>query len=264
MEHSSAVTNTLKNRFDGKLMAVLGDSLSAFEGHVPEGYAVNSLFSLRSSNVNRVEDMWWHIVARELGLIPGTVGAWAGSFVTPSINSPKTPESAMTHQSRIDAIRRAGTPDVIFFWGGTNDVYRCHTMKNPWFEVGEFTPDVADGVLGDDERNLESLAESYCRVLTRLKKTCPEAEIFCITPMETGIYTGTKCQYITSDGCDRVAGILREICDFYGVYFIDMRGCRTSSDREYADGLHPTLPGMRHIAEHILRELGKLFPDTEN
>lgn len=259
MENRTEVMQKPKNRFDGKLMAVLGDSLSAFEGHVPEGYAVNSLFSLRSSNVNKVEDMWWHIVAEDLGMKIGTVGAWAGSFVTPSVNSTKAPESAMTHQSRIDAIRRAGTPDVIFFWGGTNDVYRCHTMKNPWFEVGEFTPGVADGVLGDDERNLESLAESYCRVITRLKKTYPDAEIICVTPMETGIYTGTKCQYITAEGADRVAGLLRNICDWYGVSLIDMRGCAASADREYADGLHPTLSGMHHIAGHMLCELGKII-----
>uniref|UniRef100_UPI003A9704AA hypothetical protein n=1 Tax=Senegalimassilia anaerobia TaxID=1473216 RepID=UPI003A9704AA len=77
-----------------KTFSIMGDSISTFEGCVPDGY---TLFyndeRLERSEVLRPEDTWWSHAVRALG---GTVladSAWSGSMVEgagfPAASSPE-------------------------------------------------------------------------------------------------------------------------------------------------------------------------------
>ena len=62
------------NKFRGKRLAIIGDSISTFSGTMPSGYAVY----YPSGNVNSVDKLWWHIICTNLGM-NYTNTAWSGS-----------------------------------------------------------------------------------------------------------------------------------------------------------------------------------------
>ena len=106
-----------------KTFSIMGDSISTFEGCVPDGY---TLFyndeRLERSGVLRPEDTWWSHAVRGLG---GTVladSAWSGSMVEgrglPRRQQPRT-------RSRPAGTRRPGT-------GCGARVHRAASTRQPF------------------------------------------------------------------------------------------------------------------------------------
>ena len=101
-----------------KTFSIMGDSISTFEGCVPDGY---TLFyndeRLERSGVLRPEDTWWSHVVRALG---GTVladSAWSGSMVEgagfPAASSPERAAALLGRDGQ--------EPDAVLVFIGIND-----------------------------------------------------------------------------------------------------------------------------------------------
>lgn len=101
-----------------KTFSIMGDSISTFEGRVPDGY---TLFyndeRLERSGVLRPEDTWWSHAVRALG---GTVladSAWSGSMVEgagfPAASSPERAAALLGPDGQ--------APDAVLVFIGIND-----------------------------------------------------------------------------------------------------------------------------------------------
>ena len=101
-----------------KTFSIMGDSISTFEGCVPDGY---TLFyndeRLERSGVLRPEDTWWSHAVRGLG---GTVladSAWSGSMVEgagfPAASSPERAAALLGPDGQ--------APDAVLVFIGIND-----------------------------------------------------------------------------------------------------------------------------------------------
>ena len=124
------------NPKDRMTFAVMGNSISTYEGYLPSGYAVYYA-TYRGYTANlQVGDTWWMQLSRMTGMTFLTNSSWSGSRV--ATTSDKSLISAFTSDDRINSVGRAGIPDAIIIAGGTND---WSGGKSP---LGEYSTTVFD------------------------------------------------------------------------------------------------------------------------
>lgn len=110
------------NRFFGKRVSILGDSISTFEGYNPQGF---NLFyneeKKQQSGVVNVCDTWWQMLIDFLGAELLVNNSWSGSRVTklPGNNDlfPSGCSDERTNGLHLGVMK----PDVILVYIGTND-----------------------------------------------------------------------------------------------------------------------------------------------
>ena len=114
-------------RYKGKIISILGDSISTFAGYIPEADGVNLAHRPRYPQENLltdVNDTWWMKLINTLGARLGVNDSWAGSTVSNFRDCKEKdfgPDAAMASLTRIRNLGANGTPDLILFFGGTND-----------------------------------------------------------------------------------------------------------------------------------------------
>jgi hypothetical protein len=148
----------------------------------------------------------------------------------------------MHNLTRIQNLGSNGTPDVILFYGGTNDL--AHVSK-----VGSFDPASAPYEADLSTKKWDNLADGYVHTLLRLKHFYPEAQIVAMLPTYTAsYYSDTKLAQANA--------VLAEICDHYDVAWVDLRDCGITT-AELPDGIHPDAKGMDYITDAVLTALAE-------
>ncbi|MBR3935212.1 MAG: metallophosphoesterase, partial [Oscillospiraceae bacterium] len=90
----------------------------------------------------------------------------------------------------------------------------------------------------------DNLADAYCHALLRLEYYYPDTEIIAMLP------TYTK-SYYSNDKLAQGNALLKEICEHYGVKYIDLRDCGISVE-DLPDGIHPDAKGMDYITDTVI------------
>lgn len=122
------MTQGRRSGMPAKTFSIMGDSISTFEGCVPDGY---TLFyndeRLERSGVLRPEDTWWSHTVRALG---GTVladSAWSGSMVEgagfPAASSPERAAALLGRDGQ--------EPDAVLVFIGINDYGWAAPRRRP-------------------------------------------------------------------------------------------------------------------------------------
>lgn len=144
-------TSEVRKGLEGKSISILGDSLSAYENYVPEGYFTY----YPNGDVNTVSDMWWYRIARQNGMYICKVNASAGSGVI-GLHVNENGES----ENRGRELHLAGhIPDMIIVWLGGNDA-----------------------LAGVD---MERIEKAYRDILDDISECYSDAEVFLCTYIET-------------------------------------------------------------------------------
>ncbi len=199
----------------GLRLSILGDSYSTFEGWVrPDTnlvwYSVPR--DARHTDVERVEQTWWHQVLSRLGWSLEANNSYSGSTVC---NTGYRGED-YSHESFVTRLTRLGSPDVIIVFGGTNDSWAGSPM-------GEFK---YEGIAPAD---LYSFRPAMAFMLARLKELYPKAKLW----------------FVLNDGLKpEVEQSATDICARYGVPLIRLKGVSKKSG-------HPDIEGMRQIADQV-------------
>ena len=196
-----------------KHFSVLGDSYSTFEGYVyPESNDI--WYSLPPNNlidVTSVEEMWWRKVATELGWVLDKNNSFSGSLICNFYGY-----NAGPYYSPHSFIRRMddlGDPDVIFVFGGANDVWNGAY----W---GEY-------VYSDwTEGQLEQYRPALAYLFENLKRLYPKARLYFL--VDTGLST-------TVDGQQFIESVYT-VARHYGIKCIDLYDIAKDWARPNADG----------------------------
>ena len=245
------------SQYAGKIVSLIGDSISTFKGSIPEG---NSYYYPKF-DVKSPEDTWWSMLIDYMDAQLGINNSWAGSRVTNRSESNTGnigPDRCMPSIARIESLDDKGTPDIILFYGGTNDVY--DTVPLGSFDKNSLHTTV------DLERTIwDNFADAYKDAIMRLQHYYPYAQIVCISPTYSNITT----DYIKN--LDSYISVIKDISDYFGAHFIDLRKCGItleSSKTEYGffgDVTHPRKEGMKLIAKYIYRQICTMIQyDEEN
>lgn len=255
------IFNLAAGGFEGKVISILGDSISTFAGYIPVADGHNLTHRARYPQSDLLTDVtltWWHKLVQSLGAKLGINDSWAGSRVHNSANTnsgDQGPDSCMASITRISNLGANGTPDVILFYGGTNDAGGKVT-------IGSFDSTANHTSVDLESKTWTSFADAYKCAIMRLQYYYPDAKIFALLPMWT-------TSYYTVASMDAYAEVVKEICDYFGVPVIDLRRCGINwQNKGYTlgDGLHPTPQGMDLMERHIRRQLLSMYEGdgTEN
>lgn len=250
IKNINASSGNVSNSFSGKVISILGDSISTFEGWIPVADGHNLTHRKRYPQGNLLTDVkltWWYKLITNLNAKLGINDSWAGSRVHNSLSSnsgDQGPDACMASNTRITNLGANGTPDIILFYGGTNDAGGSVTK-------GTFDSTANHNTVDLTSKTWSSFADAYKTAIMRLQYYYPDAKIISLLPMWT-------TSYYTIANMDAYGEIVKNICDYFGVPVIDLRACGINwQNKGYTlgDGIHPTAKGMDLMEKYIRRQL---------
>lgn len=248
-----------KNKFDNKKFAIIGDSISTYNGWLPSdisGYDGSTYATYYpSGDVNAVSRTWWYQMLELLGITPSTSVmnncAWSGSQVTGN-STTKTSASAGCSDRRItDLAARGYIPDIILIFISCND-WANNVAIGTW-NVNSSLP---------SEGTISEMRSAYALMLNKINIAYPKARIFCCTILDdarrdgTAGYPPNNTNGVTTYTWNQS---IREIAEAFGCDVIDLHNCgiKYSNIASLAvdTGLHPNAEGMTMMAQKVAAEL---------
>lgn len=204
-------------------IGLIGDSISTFEGWLPEGYS--AYYPKTASEITEVTHTYWYRLIYEL--MPDAVLdrnlAYSGSRVS---KIGVADSDKYDFVSRIDNVG-FDNPDIVLIHGGTND-RRVSTPDH--VPLGEYGFD-----LPLDQLDRYCFRSSYVCMVRKIMEKHPGVKIVCIIgdTLNTEKYQG-------------LADSIRTIAEHYGFSIVNF-----SYALESADGVHPNAAGALYMADRI-------------
>lgn len=227
-------------------LSILGDSISTFDGWIPEGYAC--YFPL-DGEVLDVEQTWWKMVLTDTKMELCVNGSSSGSTCAGDSFSVDNFQYGCSECRIGDLIGNNGSfPDVIIIYMGTNDFMKAVPLGDN------------DGTRVVEEGMIETFSDAYCLILDKLIAYYPNAEIFCcnLPPMgawgpESGpmFVTFVNSLDLTSEDYGKQIEV---IAAAKGCKVIDLQNCGITIDnmKDYVtDGIHMNPDGMELIRNAV-------------
>lgn len=193
-----------QNQEEKKTVSILSDSLGTYEGYTTPW---SIYYYYYTSQYMSVSETWWMRYIENNDMRLGINESLGGSKVAWWEGEPSgyNAQQCMAAEERIERLDDNGTPDVILFFGGTNDIAST--------ELGEFVP-------GENIGDVSDFHSAYQTALVRLMEHYPDAEIICLTPYYRDISSWSDT---TDEDVDAYADCIVEICQYYGIRCVDLR-----------------------------------------
>lgn len=231
----------------GKKLGIVGDSISTYEGWIPDGYDV---YYRNGGILPSVENTYWKIAANKLGMVVGNC-SWSGSYVSGDSTSTSNANIG-TSTKRINDLSADGiNPDIVLVYMGTNDFLFGR-------DKGEFniSSDYVDG-------NISTFMNAYALLLTKIRKAYPNCKILCGTmPLQ---FASSPDLYINNNWTSvRTKGesipewndAIKEIAKAFGCGVVDFATCAINNySNTLQDRCHPNIKGHKLMAERLIKDL---------
>ena len=232
--------------FEGLSLSILGDSISTYEGYIPEGFAV--FFPLKGE-VTDVSQTWWMKLLDDTGMKLCSNDSSAGSTCvgySMSVDDPKYGCGGY----RISALagEQGKIPDVIIIYMGTNDLLTAVPLGDN------------DGTELVEEGMIENFSDAYCLILDKVQGDYPAARIYCCTLVPVGDWGTEQQPFVTltnqlgltsEDYSERIETIAKN----KGIPVIDLHHCGIEIDNLHvmtSDGVHLTPDGIECVERAVL------------
>ncbi len=232
--------------YRGKVISIMGDSISTFAGYIPVADGFNREHLPRYPQADLLTDVnetWWMQVIDGLDAKLGINDSWRGSTLCGAVSvttGDSGENAAMSNLTRIQNLGSNGTPDVILLYGGTNDL--AHVSK-----VGTFDPEHAPTAVDLTTKKWDNLADGFVHTLLRIRHYYPDAVIVAMLPT----YTKT---YYSNEKLEQGNAVMAEICEYYRIPYVDLRSSGVTA-AHLPDGIHPGAVGMDLITHAVLDAL---------
>lgn len=239
--------------FEGLGLSILGDSISTYDGYIPEGFAV---FYPLGGEVTDVSQTWWMRLLEDTGMELCSNDSGSGSTCVGdslSLDDPKYGCSG--YRISLIAGKQGKMPDVIIVYMGTNDLL-----------IGVPLGD-NDGTKLVDEGMVENFSDAYTLILDGLESNYPAAQIYCCTLAPVGDW-GTDSPFVIFTNylgltAEDYSKRIQIIADNRGIPVIDLYHCGVEIDNLHemtTDGVHMTPAGMECVERAVLSSMG-ITPD---
>lgn len=231
--------------FEGLTLSILGDSVSTYEGYIPDEFSV---FYPTYGKVTDVSQTWWMRLLDDTGMELCSNNSSSGSTCVGDslcIDNPKYGCSGY----RISSLtgERGKMPDVVIVYMGTNDLL-----------IGAPLGD-NDGTKLVEEGMIENFSDAYCLILDKISSDYPAAKIYCCTLPAVGDW-GTEEPFVVYTNNIGLTGEdyskrIQTIAKNKGISLIDLFHCGIKIDNlaeMTSDGVHFTPAGMECVEQAIL------------
>ena len=168
VEPTTTSIDTTNQGLKGKILSIMGDSITTFAGWTPVADGHNLTHRNRYPQSNLFTDVqycWWYKLFNDLGMVLGINDSWAGSRVNNALDAnsgDQGPDAAMASLTRITNLGSNGTPDIILYYGGTND---CGHQDETW-PLGTFDSTQNYHTVDLTSKKWSSFADAYkCSIM---------------------------------------------------------------------------------------------------
>ncbi len=201
-------------------VSILGDSYSTFQGYIPEGNEAWYYTPTDTSrtDVSNVTQTWWWQVINQAGCLIEKNDSYSGA----TVSYHGYDNQDYSARSFITRLPRLGSPDVIFIFGGTNDDWSGA-------ELGEYQYDKFT------QEDFYTYRPALAYLLQQAKERYPNVKIFFL------VNDMIKKDFIESS---------KVICNHYGIPYIELKDIDKKQN-------HPTIKGMKEIAQQVLEFFNK-------
>lgn len=251
----------------------MGDSISTYNGWIPDGSDGRNLshvYWYPQKYVNDVTKTWWHqLIFKEFKAKLGVNESWSGSCIgnNKDVNEEKSgPDTCMASIKRITNLGSNGTPDIIYVYGGTNDIGNPGRSGQT---LGTFNSSTNYANVDLTISKWTYFVDSFRVMIQRMQYYYPKAKIIVMLPAFSVTYYNRATQ-------DSYLEQMKEICDYFGVEDIDLRNCGitwANSDASrnnkgvssIGDGFtHPNEYGMDLITEYVKSKTFAMLKNDSN
>lgn len=211
-----------QNRFLGKTVSILGDSISTYKGVIPSSFA--SFYPYATCDVTNVNQTWWMQVINKFGMKLLMNNSYSGSCVTRDTdNMPAVTDSRLSYLVN----DKEQKPDIIFIFMGTNDCASRYV-------------------------NYETFKQDYKIMMQKIKALCPDSEIF--------IMQLTYSVLFTQDKRIKYNNTISDYANEFGCHIISLDEAYSLAevDNYLCDSIHPNKKGMTAIYNCIFKYMKKL------
>lgn len=230
---------------EGLSLSIFGDSISTYEGYIPEGAAV---FYPIVGEVTDVSETWWMRLLDDTGMELCVNDSSSGSTCVGYSMSVDDPiYGCSSHRISLLAGEQGKIPDVIIIYMGTNDLLKDIPLGDN------------DGTRWVAEGKIENFSDAYCLILDKIASNYPISQIYCCTLPAIGDW-GVDVPFVTftnsigltsEDYSERIKTIARN----KGIPVIDLYHCGIEIDNLHimtSDGVHFTPDGMELVERAML------------
>lgn len=238
------------NWFRWKIISIMWDSISTFAGWIPVADWHNLAHRARYPQANLFTDVkycWWYKLINNLWAKLWINDSWAWSRVHNSAETnswDQWPDACMAWLTRITNLWANWTPDLIIYYGWTND---CWAYITPW----TFNSSVNYNTVDLTTYKWTTFADAFRDSIMRMQYFYPFAKIIVLLPTYT-------TSYYTLPELDTYNDLIKEICDYFWVPRFDLRECGINWQNKWTtlwDGIHPTASWADMIERFVRAKL---------
>ena len=210
-----------ESTYKGKYLSVLGDSISSYEGYIPQGFYPE----YRAGSGMEVSSMWWYQTALKLGMNICGINGCSGSGVLPAGDG-----TGGNEERCVSLHTPEHTPDLILVLLGANDLFRGCSQ--------------------------EEFRAEYREMLERMQTRYPDAEIVLCSyfrPSKASFEVDEANELIKSIGEEcglRVVELKKS-----GIEERDPGEVYYDYDPEIGTGMHPNTEGQLLLSNYVCQEL---------
>lgn len=248
------------SRLSNVRIAILGDSISTFDGFSPSnvfGYdGIRYKAYYPKGDVQIVNNMWWYKVALSLGIDPASISncSWSGSYITGDSSSTTNAYAGCSYR-RVSDLAYKGIPDIVICFISCNDWANGVSIGN-WMAT-DMIP--KSGIVS-------TMREAYALMISRIRESYPESIIICMT-----ILDDTKRDKTIGWPSNNSKGVtieewnnnIKEVSLAFGCYTIELQDAGINyyniTSLTVDNGLHPNAAGMTLIAEKVTKEINTIL-----
>lgn len=266
-EHSQKIEaiedeiETIRKPLKGLNLSLLGDSISAYAGTIPEGN--DAFYTGSNSGVTSPNQMWWKVLCNETEMIPCVINGWSGSAITQLTDSAHLSKVPMSDTSRCQALHDNDKyPDVILIAGGVNDyTYAQQASQKPSGWDGKTAP-----ISGN------SFDETYAVMIKNIQTAYPNAVVVCLSTWFTMRGTDNGYTLLNGEGLTQTDydEAIERVAKYMRVPYINVERCGFSRSNFYPTyaqdsstiPTHPNKNGQKVMGEflaNVLPEIVKGF-----
>lgn len=230
------------NPYMGKKISILGDSISTYKGYV---YIDSNNNKIMNNISIEFKNVWWNVLANSLNIEIDYSSSLSGSRVVN--NKESNLNKNLSSVYRIKSLGKNGTPDLIIFYGATNDIPEQRKIK-----LGKFDKDSSKlNEVDLTSEKFDNFVDAYTTTIKRIKYYYPKSKLLVLLPT----YTST---YYSDERLNKYNNEIIKICNYLDVKNVDLRKCITKDNinKYLYDGLHPNDEGMKKISDCTISALG--------
>lgn len=237
-----------ESAFEGRMLSILGDSISTYDGWIMEGAAIFYPFY---GDLTDVSQTWWMRLLDDTGMELCANDSSSGSTcVGDSLDIGDFRYGCSSYRLSFLTGKQGKMPDIIIVYMGTNDLLKG-------IPIGD-----NDGTQLVEEGMVENFSDAYCLILDKLASEYPAAEIYCCTLPPIGDWGITE-PFVTFENelgltFRDYSQQIKMIAENRGVSLLDLSECGIEIDdleELTIDGVHLTPAGMECIEQAMLTGL---------